>query len=774
MKKLVQNKIFFRFLLSYVLIILIPLTLLIYAYFQNLAVMEENFKSSGMASLENFKTYLDEKCESIKQYSSVISNNKVVNSYTSKEGPMDDKSSVVSINDVRETLSQSFLSNNFVDSLFLYFPKSGVVITPGNTSFDYQKFYGYYFSYGNYSADEFFAMLDTQPHFNTFWPSTQVKMQPAYSKPEENQKKGFLYMQSFPPNSTPKGQLVMVVFLDEIERRLLTVTEEWGADIYVTNEKGTLFYSTNSENPLPQDIAALSSGDNEEMHRKNSNYVMQVKSNVNKWSYVMKIPESVISDKLMSSKVLLTVYIILAVLVAVGMALVFTIRNTRPIMNALSIVREWNMENGARTADDSNDIEYLSSSLQNLYQNSEEVKANLSRQAPLLRNTFVKSLLDGTMMDSGEIDWYLRQLGFSPLKGTLLVLMIEIGCPGAETDQDIIGKLNMLKVVCEKVFLKLFQTDVYFYDNDFSTRTLIFSVETAKDEADARERIGRTAKNLTDQINMEFGFFPFFAAGSFAAGYEEIALSYGVAEAALSNALRPEGTYILWPENSDNSAASYCSLGRYEGILTGALRAGNYQEFRCILNDVYQNNFVRQQSSLDLAEMLISQVKSLLLKVIDTLPGNTDNLLKSVFEIKDVARIDDAFRKVELLAEQLCKAIEDGKNEKVGKLMSSIRRYVDENYSDSQLNLNNAAYHFNISASYLSQLFKDSIGKNFSKYLEDLRIETACQYLLKDMPVNLVAERVGYNSVYVFRTAFKREMGVLPGSYKELHNHRPK
>ena len=74
---------------------------------------------------------------------------------------------------------------------------------------------------------------------------------------------------------------------------------------------------------------------------------------------------------------------------------------------------------------------------------------------------------------------------------------------------------------------------------------------------------------------------------------------------------------------------------------------------------------------------------------------------------------------------------------------------------------------WSITEVYLSKLFKEGTGQNFSKYVENLRLEQAKLLLSKGVLVNEVAQQVGYNSPQVFRRAWKRHYGTTPTEFKE-------
>ena len=68
---------------------------------------------------------------------------------------------------------------------------------------------------------------------------------------------------------------------------------------------------------------------------------------------------------------------------------------------------------------------------------------------------------------------------------------------------------------------------------------------------------------------------------------------------------------------------------------------------------------------------------------------------------------------------------------------------------------------FHLSESYLSYLFKESTGENFSMYLETIRMEAAMK-LVKETstPLSDIYLEVGYNNANSFRRVFKKTYGV--------------
>ncbi len=94
-----------------------------------------------------------------------------------------------------------------------------------------------------------------------------------------------------------------------------------------------------------------------------------------------------------------------------------------------------------------------------------------------------------------------------------------------------------------------------------------------------------------------------------------------------------------------------------------------------------------------------------------------------------------------------------------------IKRFVEENYTDSQLNLAFVAQHFGFSSSYLSRKFKQDTGKNFVEYLTELRMNKAMKLAQNNTKMFLAASEVGIPDPNYFSRCFKKFTGKSYSDY---------
>jgi len=90
-------------------------------------------------------------------------------------------------------------------------------------------------------------------------------------------------------------------------------------------------------------------------------------------------------------------------------------------------------------------------------------------------------------------------------------------------------------------------------------------------------------------------------------------------------------------------------------------------------------------------------------------------------------------------------------------------------YKDPNLKLSELARKINISANLLSQLLNDNLGKSFSAYINEYRINEACKLITLDSPFTFeaIGYEVGYNSKSTFYAAFKKVKDTTPALFKE-------
>ena len=98
-----------------------------------------------------------------------------------------------------------------------------------------------------------------------------------------------------------------------------------------------------------------------------------------------------------------------------------------------------------------------------------------------------------------------------------------------------------------------------------------------------------------------------------------------------------------------------------------------------------------------------------------------------------------------------------------------VREYVDAEYCSNALSLESVAAYVHKTPAYISRVFKNELGCNFSDYLTEKRMRLAAQLLAKpEGKVYRIAAQCGYADTSNFIRVFKRFYGVSPMEYRTV------
>jgi len=155
----------------------------------------------------------------------------------------------------------------------------------------------------------------------------------------------------------------------------------------------------------------------------------------------------------------------------------------------------------------------------------------------------------------------------------------------------------------------------------------------------------------------------------------------------------------------------------------------------------------------------------------------TDSLVSSwQSAIRSICTWEDAC----LFLEDLLKKLWAWRSEaasRYGELIAGAKSFIQREYANDRLSLQDAAEFVRVSPSHLSKVFSQETGQTFIEFLTQTRIRKAMELLQSTNGKSYeIAYRVGYNDVHYFSNLFKKTTGMttrefrrqgLPGDTKE-------
>ena len=100
------------------------------------------------------------------------------------------------------------------------------------------------------------------------------------------------------------------------------------------------------------------------------------------------------------------------------------------------------------------------------------------------------------------------------------------------------------------------------------------------------------------------------------------------------------------------------------------------------------------------------------------------------------------------------------------ELVQRIMQYLEENYAQN-ITLSSLEDAFFFNASYISRVFKQKTGKNYSDYLLSIRLEHAKELLRNsNHSIAYISDTTGFGNSKYFSKIFKEKVGMQPVQYR--------
>jgi AraC-like DNA-binding protein len=126
------------------------------------------------------------------------------------------------------------------------------------------------------------------------------------------------------------------------------------------------------------------------------------------------------------------------------------------------------------------------------------------------------------------------------------------------------------------------------------------------------------------------------------------------------------------------------------------------------------------------------------------------------------------YKRLSELTAGCCDFVKSGHKKRNPGTIARVKEYLDANFSDPMLNLDQVAEKFGVSPFHLSREFKKAFNLNFVDYVSFLRINKAKHLLAEtDGKIKDIVNEIGYNDVSNFIRKFRISEGITPGQYRE-------
>jgi two-component system response regulator YesN len=746
-------------LLTYLIILSIPTIIGSLVYYYSYSFASKSVRQSNYYLLEQCISIIDANIEEINSTIVRISQDTMVNSllHLNEQPSRQDMSLYYTVKNLKQhTLS----SSDIIRGIYVFYKDSGIIISPDYAYSRNNFFYDHTFAYKDMSESSWFDYLFSEYHNRNFLPAAETYFSgKTYST--------VCCLQSIPlqfPNKCG-GTIAVFINTDSLKRLLEPLVADGGYALIMDDKKNLLFSEGTDDIGLDliniMDELPDKKGYSKSRVAGTQMNISYATSALNNWTFVVAVPNDVIMAEL--SNILKTTLIIILITLALCMLIsyYFAHNNTKPLKDMINSLTSFLSRDLHPTE---NEYEFINLNILKLIEKNESLASRIQEQSPLLKAAFFDCALRGGFVDENEFRSYMAYSGIN-LNGEKYAVIIMKLCDYNNTET--IHNENK-SIVCN-VLSGMQEPDFCYYDMGKDAILIIIGLRHTK-QWTHWEHLKEYSDNLYKILHIKYNLDVLMAVGNPYDRLTDINKSYEEAKKAIacwSASSRP----IIFYEEIEEGKDNYYFPLELEAKLMSAVKSGDMEGIRNILDKLYSENYIiRKLSPVSLIHLL-NEIRGTFYKLYIQLPENNTDSSSPLFEdIRNNAGLDDPemiYRYLFRGFEGLCEIFHSQLKSHNIDLKSSIIKYIDMNYIDPDLCVSSISSKFGLSESYFSQFFKEQTGENFSAYLENRRIKHACDLLdTTEKSVNEITGCVGYNNSDTFRKAFRRVTGLSPTRYK--------
>lgn len=744
-----------NFLLSYLMILLIPMGFFISSNNSAVNTIKESAASYHLSMLDQARNALENQITETRRMAMQIAQDQTINDYMYS---LEHKTaSAYQIWQVQKTLGSYLSTNQYISQIYLCAQENHTVIST---------------SYYHKSTVQSSSMTINGSGNLVLSPLFQYSLgalEPVTLADDKIKESTMMFLRSFPDGVVDASYgNICIVFDEDQLKKLLSFSNQWTGGFNIILDENNRILAADGKSPERiSDVLMSFEGTTGNMEIRLGNedmFVTFLKSAPYGWTYLSVYPQKQVLAKTIHTRRILLFSMIAAAVIGLTAAAMLSMRSAKPVRK---IMASLNKIPTSQRSPDKNEYNVIQSAVDQLVAENRDLAVHSDDQKQMVKEAFFHILMNSRLADSNLVLQISQELGVDIERCAFIGIQFAFEQNLSE-DNAPYPKKSPLSDLVWQLFTEHFGAErcAFFSGSDSHLILLCFLAEQ-------RLEIYSKIQTLTQEISLEtadsdHSIRLFLGISNVYTIAQDIGKCSEEAQFSLEySKLFEFGRPVFYDTIQANITECKFTLSDHQRLLN-ILKSGSIGAAQTVFNDLVQNKIIENKINVLTGEQLFYAIKGLLIEGMDFID---DNKLREKIQSMQFSETEvfNSFLSLEELYLAVTAEIGRKKENKGSKLIGDILDYLKKEFADPGISITSVAAQFNISEAYLSKLFREVMQITFASWLEKFRLEKA-KLLLADGHSTMVeiAPKTGYNSVESFRRAFKRAMGVAPSDYQEF------
>ena len=733
-----RGKFFYKLFIGYLIAMAVPILfffILNTEYFIRTyeSEIENNISSSLEKNRENFDAYL----KNINSIPQEISYDYRYNTYYLEN--------IMNRRLVMEELQQYRVSNFLIKNILVYFPRTGMFISP-NSTYSIDTFFDIY-SYENLSRETFSKKI------NETQDSSYIPIQSV------TELGGIYPLLTLIYKIDSETYCIFLIDSNKLTDLLSTTRTLYPINTSVVNEEGIIIFSTSSESFISNELSPIDDYANSDtVNIGQTDYILfKEKSSSTKWFLVSLVPEKLAYLPVYRMKLINTISIILVLFIGAALTVFLSIRNYNPIIKLRQNAYKFE-GSGSFANDEFANVTEAISKLGNQVQKLTDI--NLSRKSAY-KDYLLQQLIKGNIRDISDFDEIMEEFELN-LKENLYYISIVQLENVTNRSEDL--KIKQVIQLAKSIFSRHINS---YCVTDFDNRTVIFLLyEDVSLKTDLQNCLTQVQSSIRLKKNVQCTI-------SISNAYNNISLTgkaYMEALSALDYKLvKGYGSIIFFDETIANNSNNSMYPSELISEIQKSINIGKINQINDALSEL-TSYIIDNNLSLALTRCVCYEIVLIFLGLERRMGIRLDS--PSTQKIANFSTVNELLDLVRNFTSDIYSQFAIKNIESQKELALKANEIINSNFKDINFSVSTIADKMNMNSSTLSQIYKKTTGLRLVDKLKFTRIECAKKLLLDtEMQINDIVREIGYIDSSSFIKTFKKQTGITPGIWRSKFSH---